>query len=186
MPSNRELTDAARGLAEKLGLHVETAGLKNDALAQLVSDLQDQADARRFGAAAEAANGGDPDLPDTLPARLGAQRKAAPPPESQPLADDSEHEPEAPAEDQASGLPLWLPEPVNELSETLERLAIAASAPSSEPASDKEPAYAVAKGKAITSNRGILDAGTAVRVKDFLHGQETIDDLVSKGTLVKS
>lgn len=40
MPSNKDLTTLADELAEKLGLTIETEGLRNDGLAELVSDLK--------------------------------------------------------------------------------------------------------------------------------------------------
>lgn len=40
MPSNKDLTAEAEALANELGLEVTTDGLKNDQLAELVSDLK--------------------------------------------------------------------------------------------------------------------------------------------------
>lgn len=50
----------------------------------------------------------------------------------------------------------------------------------------KKPRYAVAKGKSITSKRGILGPGDEVRVTDLSGGKERLDELAKAGVVVKA
>jgi phage/plasmid primase-like uncharacterized protein len=50
----------------------------------------------------------------------------------------------------------------------------------------KNTGYAVAKGLSITSLRGHLDEGTSVSARDFTHGEKDIEDLLSRGALVRT
>lgn len=105
MASNRELSEQARALSEKLGVQVETQGLNNQALAELVSSLNEKL------ASAEAA---------------------------------------APEQEQA------------------------------------EPVYHMAKNCQLYTLRGCLSYGDRVYVTDLSDGQQQLDGLVSRGTVVKS
>ena len=46
--------------------------------------------------------------------------------------------------------------------------------------------YLVADGKSVTSLKGIRGPGTPVEAKHFPGGQETLDDLIDRGLVVKS
>jgi len=46
--------------------------------------------------------------------------------------------------------------------------------------------FYIAKGKAITSRRGILAEGDSCQPADFLDGESTLNELVRKGYVVKS
>ena len=50
---------------------------------------------------------------------------------------------------------------------------------------DAEKPYTVAKGKAITSKRGILSDGDEVRASDFAGGDEAFAALCKKGHIVR-
>lgn len=43
----------------------------------------------------------------------------------------------------------------------------------------------VAKGRSITSLRGVLDAGTVVGARDFPGGEDTLCDLIKCGAVVE-
>ena len=49
----------------------------------------------------------------------------------------------------------------------------------------QKPAYVVAKGKSVTSLRGILGPETEVSAKDFPGGEERLRELAEKGVVVK-
>lgn len=51
--------------------------------------------------------------------------------------------------------------------------------------SAEEPVWIVAPGLEITSRRGILKSGDEVKPQYFKHGQKTIDDLISNGSVIK-
>lgn len=48
------------------------------------------------------------------------------------------------------------------------------------------PRYAVAKGKSLTSKRGLLGPGAEVSARDFGGGQERLDALVDAGAVTRS
>ncbi|MFW6031053.1 MAG: hypothetical protein ACOC9T_00560, partial [Myxococcota bacterium] len=54
------------------------------------------------------------------------------------------------------------------------------------PEAKPKPPYTVAKGKSITTRRGILDEGAEVRPDDFRAGQQRLDALVKRGVVVKT
>ena len=58
--------------------------------------------------------------------------------------------------------------------------------PPAPPAPANLPPYSVAPGKSITCLRGHLTEGTEVFARDFQGGQDTLDDLVARGGVVKS
>lgn len=49
----------------------------------------------------------------------------------------------------------------------------------------KESRYYIADGKALTSKRGILDAGNEVKVEYLPGGEETLNKFVKSGHIVK-
>ena len=53
-------------------------------------------------------------------------------------------------------------------------------------AEDTRAPYSVAKGKAITSKRGILSEGDEVKASYFVGGKETLNALVDHGYVVKA
>ncbi len=59
-----------------------------------------------------------------------------------------------------------------------------ASAPPAVPSS--EPSYAVARGHSFKTLRGRMTPGAVVTARDFVHGQQAIDHLVSIGAVLKS
>lgn len=120
MPSNKTLINEAQNLADELGLSVETNGLKNDGLADLVSDLR--AKKRDAELETQADYSGDADV-------------------TQP---DPDPEPE--------------PEP-------------------------EETGPVVAKGRSVTTKRGILGEGKAISAKDLSGGQNSLDKLVKSGAV---
>ena len=155
--TNRELIEQAVSLGQKLGKPVRTFGLSRGALLELVEDLHKQVAANELGNAATQAQA--PVVP--------AASEAAPPP--------------------AAPVPEPEPEPVRPIDGATGELAaepvvMETPAPPSAPAGG----YEVAPGKAISSLRGILGPGTRVVPKDFMHGEETITHLVSRGHLVPS
>ncbi|MBL9108082.1 MAG: hypothetical protein JNM74_02380 [Myxococcales bacterium] len=50
----------------------------------------------------------------------------------------------------------------------------------------KVPVYKVARGKSVTSRRGILSAGAEVSARDFGGGERSIEDLANAGVIVRS
>ncbi len=50
----------------------------------------------------------------------------------------------------------------------------------------KEMPYTVAKGKSITSKRGILADGAGVTAKDLAGGEEALETLVDAGYVIKA
>ena len=50
---------------------------------------------------------------------------------------------------------------------------------------ESEPGHCVAPGKSITSKRGIKTEGDTVSAEYFSGGQETFDDLIERGFVVK-
>lgn len=55
-----------------------------------------------------------------------------------------------------------------------------------QPTPDKPAVYTVAPGKTIDCLRGPVRAGKALRPKDFLNGEATLEALVSAGAVVKT
>lgn len=76
-----------------------------------------------------------------------------------------------------------LPRPVDGMTGELAREPVVVAPPPAPPRAGPGE-VAVAPGKSITSLRGVLGPGTVVSPKDFMHGQETIDHLLTRGTLV--
>lgn len=112
-------------------------------------------------------------LVEELQSAVDARAAAAP----QPVGDElSDTMPATPSAKHAAEEP-----------ETVAELVADAPAPAEPPAvSSSEPTYVIAPGRSLTSLRDILDAGTAVTARDFLHGQETLDHLVEVGAVLKS
>jgi hypothetical protein len=54
------------------------------------------------------------------------------------------------------------------------------------PVAVKRPPFSVAKGKAITSKRGILSNGAEVSAEDLGGGKTALDALVKSGHIVKA
>lgn len=110
------------------------------------------------------------ELVEGLRARVGsepAEVEGVPPVDLEPV---SEPAPEADPE----------PAPV---AATEEPPAPASPAPKETPG---EPVHKVAPGKALTSLRGILGPGTVVFARDFAGGEPNLEELVTKGHVVKS
>lgn len=161
MASNRELMAQAETLAKELELPPPRLfGMTHDALAQLVEDLQARLAKRALEAAATA--------PAPAPK---ADEKPAPAPTPPPAAAVrvAAAEPDPP-----KAIP---PPPLDGATGKL------AEVPPTPPPAPQ--GVSVAPGKSITSLRGMLAPGTVVTAKDFTHGQKTVDDLLSKGILVK-
>jgi len=163
MPSNRELKREAEALGEELGVSVDTAGLNNAKLVDLVSELK----AKRGDAPVESH---EPEQPRVSSLTRAASRPAEPEPfeEPEPSAPEPQTEPDPPA-----------PEPVNGAPEM-------GGPPDPKPAAPalKYP-YTVAQGKACTSLRGILGPGQQANPEYFSGGQRTLDQLVDKGIVIK-
>jgi hypothetical protein len=75
-----------------------------------------------------------------------------------------------------------------ELTERMNAPAPAAVEPEApKPKAEPKPSqHHVAEGKSVTTVRGMRHAGEAVEVRDFVHGQVTLDELVASGALVRS
>ena len=56
----------------------------------------------------------------------------------------------------------------------------------SEDAPEDAVSYVVAPGKALTCKRGVVSEGEKVKAEHFPGGQETLDNLVEKGFVLKS
>lgn len=115
MPSNAKLTEEIVALAEALSIEVQTEGLNNSQLAELLSELKKQKEA------ADTPPEGD-DQPDTLP-------------EDEEVA---------------------------------------------------KPPYYVADGKAITTKKGVLDAGCEVKAQMLFGDEDALKALVKKKVVIKS
>lgn len=191
MASNRELSERADELALQLGVEADTYGRNNRELTALVAELEEKLAAKAAELVAEEPTAPEPELPPTQSARSGAVRREA----------ALEELPPAPAEE----LPAVLEETLQEATEyagdrvggflppdpeaPLQELVLVLADPPKEPEPPepaKDPVYAIAPGRSLTSLRGILGPGTVVTAKYFLHGQATLDDLVKSGALVKS
>ncbi|MEC7520165.1 MAG: hypothetical protein VYE22_09890 [Myxococcota bacterium] len=75
--------------------------------------------------------------------------------------------------------------PDERLPEEQPREGAKASADGSEKGKTKAP-FTVAKGKSVSSRRGILGPGDEVSARDFAAGAERLDELVDAGVLVKA
>lgn len=118
MPSNKTLIEEAKTIAAELEIDINTDGMKNDALVDLVSDLR-------------------------------AKKKDA---ETVTQADDQGGEPdETPAEDDQGGEP--------------------------------DGTLRVAKGRSVTTQRGILAEGKEIRAEDLSGGQSSLSKLIDKGVV---
>lgn len=115
MPSNKQLIDEANAIAEELGEEISTKDLKNDELAELVSDLKAKAKDAESTAAEEAIQA---------------------------------------AKDEG---------PVEE-----------------------KPPYVVAKGKAITSLRGVIGPGGAIYEADLSGGEKSFKAFLNAGHIIKN
>ena len=52
--------------------------------------------------------------------------------------------------------------------------------------SAKKPAYIVAKGKAITSKKGVLVDGAEIKVEDLSGNKEAFDAFITSGHIIKN
>ncbi len=62
-----------------------------------------------------------------------------------------------------------------------EAAAAEAEAPAEPDVEDQLPEYTVAKGKSLTTLRGVIDGGAAICAKDLAGGEKTLKSLCSKG-----
>lgn len=121
------------------------------------------------------------ELVEELQEEVAVRQLAATDPPA-PVLPGQVEEPQAAAEEP---VPEFMPRPLDGLTGELAAAPVVVPPPAPPPR-PHAGGYEVAAGKSITSLRGILGQGTPVGPKDFLHGQETIDHLVKRGTLVES
>jgi hypothetical protein len=180
MASNKELVEQAEALAKDLGIEAKTQGLGNVALQQLVADLT---------AKAGEGSGGAPEVKPPEPP-LVPQVTA---PQVRPPFDGA-------GQNGSGGAPeVKPPEPplVPQVTAPQVRPPFdgagqngSGGAPEVKP---PEPplvhTYQVARGKSLTSLKGILGQGAEVKPEyfneDLAAGQATLEDLLSKGYVIE-
>jgi len=157
MASNRELIDQAESLGRKLNVQVKTEGLSNAALVELVSDLQaKETGGHPRGEPAPVATSSDPRAP------VGTGTRS-----TQYVIQDG------------------TPPPHGGIRAGASTDVLRAQKDEQGKVGPKPSPFTVAKGKSITSSRGILGAGEQVRPED-VSGQENLDRLVAKGVVAKT
>jgi hypothetical protein len=159
MASNRELSEQADALGKELGLSVDTKGLNNQALTELVANLEKRRSAAAKSSPAPGIVAGELQPGEELkPSPAPAAAAPPPPPEKSPRP------PIDGASDGSKGGP----------------------PPKVQPKGVKPKApYVVAKGRSLTCRRGVLGPGEEIKASDVANGQAQIDHLVKSGYVVK-
>lgn len=200
MASNRELRDEAEALALQLKTEVDTKGLNNERLTELVESLR---------ARVAAANEAPTEPPEAQPEiEIEIERTGAPPEEPEPEPSDSPPQMPAPEEgapdplrpmdhpavvgdDEPIGGPPVRQAPLKPIPVTppvpVEPVNGAAEEVQAQPENDgryRWP-YSVAEGRTIRCARGTLGAFDRVKPTDFAGGQRELDELVKSGHVIK-
>lgn len=119
------------------------------------------------------------------PAETGAEAKV-------PAADSTTSSSANAAPSEATAPAASAPEPAKDSAPRDEpkaptESAKAAAAPKATAKAPAEPVYRVAKGRSVTTRRGIVDAGTVLDpAKDVHGGVERLEELVALGAVTKS
>jgi hypothetical protein len=155
--SNRELAEEAFALGARLGRAVETEGLKNSQLVELVAELQAAADA--LPPTSRTVDGNDVGTAGGVP----AGRPLDPPPAT-----------------------LDRPEAISRLvnGDGVDALG-GAPKPAAPTGPVIRYPYVVAEGKMVTTLRGPKGAFDPIGASDFKGGQEALDTLVDQGFVTK-
>ena len=157
MPSNRDLIAQAEKLALDLGVEISTDRLGNRALVELVDRLEAQREAM-----SSAVGDGVDVVRDALPSV------------------DAPIEAGAPADSAASSaqLPAAHP-PIDGAGDD----TLGGPPPKVKPSIKPFFALSVARGRSITSNRGLLNEGAEVRLTDFLPAD--LESLIARGFVIR-
>lgn len=181
MPTNKALTDEANALAAELGSEVETAGLSNRELQDLVNDLR--------------ARKGDSELATETDATFAEgelQAEAEPtsqeqePAAAEPTGEAEAEQPEAEGTDAAepgAAEPAAAEPAEPEVTEPVSEVPRAEEGSCAQDETGGE--LVIAPDMSLTSLRGVLGPGTVVTENDFHGGKEVIDRLLKTGALHK-
>lgn len=186
MPSNKEYIKQAEELAAELGVEITTDGLNNAKLADLVSDLK--AKARDAELTTQADNHTPGDGPVALLGSDQFENSYEIDGDDVPLGDL------VGAAYEKSGFTV---EQWNELSdedrdarigeELAGRINQAEHAKVEAAAQEEQlPPYSLAKGKSLTTKRGILSDGDEITASHLAGGQKALDAFVKSGHVVKA
>jgi hypothetical protein len=158
MATNRELAEEAKSLAKTLSMEVDTTGLGNAKLTELVESLR-----AKTGEATKAESGGTQE--GATSAGDGSTAPAATAPAaSKPATPEATRPPIDGASDGSQGGP----------------------PPAAKARPKARWPFTIAPGKSVTSKRGIRGPGDEVRATDFRGGEERLAQLVAAGVVIKS